>query len=43
VRIAFADRRRLGRSTRLRFVARFLGNARVLARNAPARSARVRR
>lgn len=43
VRIAFADRRRLGRSTRLRFVARFLGNARVLARNAPARSARIRR
>jgi hypothetical protein len=42
-RVSFANRRKLGRATRLRFVARFLGNTRVLPANARARYARVRR
>jgi hypothetical protein len=40
---SFANRRLFPRSSRLTFEARFLGNARVLPRNAPRRSARVRR
>ncbi len=43
LRVSFANRVRFRTSTRLRFTARFLGNARVFPATAPARFARVRR
>ena len=43
LRVSFANRRRFGTLKRLKFTARFLGNARVLPATAPARFARVRR
>ncbi len=43
VNVSFANRRRLGNATRLKFTARFAGNAVVLPVTAPARFARVRR
>jgi len=41
--VTFSNPRRFGRSTRLKFTARFAGNARVLPATAAARFARVRR
>jgi hypothetical protein len=43
LRVSFANRRRFGSLARLRFTARFAGNARILPARAPARFARVRR
>jgi hypothetical protein len=42
-RVSFANRRRFGKATRLRFTARFLGNARVLPVTATSRYGRIRR
>jgi len=42
-RVSFANRRRFARATRLRFTARFLGNARVLPVSATPRTSRIRR
>jgi len=42
-RVSFANRRRFGSATRLKFTARFLGNSRVSLTTAKARYARVRR
>ncbi len=43
VRVSFGNSRRFGSSKRLKFTARFLGNALVLRDTAPSRFARVRR
>lgn len=43
LRVSFASRSRFGTAARLRFTARFLGNALLLPDTAPARFARVRR
>ncbi len=43
VNVSFANRRRLGSTKRLKFTARFAGNAVVLPATAPSRFARVRR
>ena len=42
VRVTFANRRRLGRATRLKFTARFAGNALVLPASARSRFGRIR-
>jgi hypothetical protein len=42
-RVSFANRSRFGSATRLKFTARFLGNARVSPDSAPSRFARIRR
>ena len=43
LRVSFGNSRRFGRSTRLKFTARFVGNAVVLRDTAPLRFVRVRR
>jgi hypothetical protein len=42
-RVSFANRSRFGSATRLKFTARFLGNALVLPDSASSRFARIRR